>query len=509
MSKFTVFVAAIFITFSGYIPSGACGDFTLSGIRPPAVAGQFYPSDPDVLERAIRQFISASNAIPIENPIAILVPHAGYIYSGQIIADAFRQVMNSKYDVLVILGVNHTTPGFHGVALAGYESYRTPLGTVPVDRGVTKALLDQCSDCVQNREVHAREHSIEVQVPFIQVLFPEAKIVPVIIHPPDPELCERFGRTLAGVLKGKKALIVMSSDLSHYPDYEDAVASDRHTLSTIAGRDPDKIVSVMRDLDAPNLDTRACGEAAILAGITAAKILGADRAVVAGYSNSGEVAVGDRSRVVGYGAVVFAPGNAPDDTGRLNRPRPPDSAAPLKNSEKKLLLSLARETVRQYLTTQTLPLARNFPSRLLFKQGAFVTLKEKGQLRGCIGNLLPEDALGITVAKMAWQAANKDPRFRPVEPEELNDLEIEISVLTPMKAVAGPEKIVIGRDGVLLNKEGRSAVFLPQVAPENHWDRTEMLDNLCVKARLQAGCWKQNATFRTFQAEVFGEKDSR
>jgi AmmeMemoRadiSam system protein B/AmmeMemoRadiSam system protein A len=508
MNKFTVFVAATFIAFSGYIPSAVCRDFKLSGIRPPAVAGQFYPSDPDTLKMAIRQFISESNAIPMENPIAILVPHAGYIYSGQIIADAYRQVMSRDYDVFVILGVNHTTGGFQGIALEEYESYRTPLGTVPVDRAITKALLEQCSDCVQNREVYAREHSIEVQVPFIQVLFPEAKIVPVIIHPPDRELCVRFGRTLAGVLKGKKALIVMSSDLSHYPDYEDAVVSDRRTLLTIAGRDPDKIVSVMRDLDAPNLATRACGEAAILAGTTAAGILGASRAVVAGYSNSGEVAVGDRSRVVGYGAVVFAPGDAPDDTGILNRPRPPDSAAPLKNSEKKLLLSLARETIRQYLTTQTVPLARNLPSRLRFKQGAFVTLKEEGQLRGCIGNLLPDDELGVTVGKMAWQAAMKDPRFRPVEPEELNDLEIEISVLTPMKVVAGPDKIFIGRDGVLLYKDGRSAVFLPQVAPENNWDRTEMLDHLCVKARLQAGCWEQNATFRTFQAEVFGEKDN-
>ena len=173
-----------------------------------------------------------------------------------------------------------------------------------------------------------------------------------------------------------------------------------------------------------------------------------------------------------------------------------------------MLLSLARETIRQYLTTQTVPLARNLPSRLHFKQGAFVTLKEEGQLRGCIGNLLPDDELGVTVGKMAWQAAMKDPRFRPVEPEELNDLEIEISVLTPMKVVAGPDKIVIGRDGVLLYKDGQSAVFLPQVAPENNWDRTEMLDHLCVKARLQTGCWKQNATFRTFQAEVFGEKDN-
>lgn len=509
MKRFTVFFAAILTAFSGYSPSGACKDFQLSGIRPPAVAGQFYPSDPETLEQAIRVFIRASSAISMEDPIAVLVPHAGYIYSGQISADAYRQVMNRDYDVFVILGVNHTTGGFRGISLAGYESFNTPLGNIPVDGKISKAILEQCDDCVQNKEVHVREHSIEVQLPFIQVLFPDAKIVPVVIHPPDPELCMRFGSTLARVLKDRKALIVISSDLSHYPDYEDAVASDRRTLQTIAGRNPETIISVMRELDAPNLGTRACGEAAILAGITAAGILGANRAVIAGYANSGEIAVGDRSRVVGYGAVVLASGDDPDDTDILNRHSPPDSAAPLEASEKKILLSFARETIRQFLTTQTVPLARNFPPRLNFKQGAFVTLKKEGQLRGCIGNILPEDELGRTVGRVAWQAAMNDPRFRPVEPEELDNLEIEISVLTPMKPISDPAGIVVGRDGVLLHKEGRSAVFLPQVAPENDWNRTEMLENLCTKAGLPTGCWKQNAIFRTFQAEVFSEKDSR
>ncbi|MBN2320036.1 MAG: AmmeMemoRadiSam system protein B [Acidobacteria bacterium] len=503
MRKITVFVAAILLASSVYIPTAACRDPEFSGTRPPAVAGQFYPSDPGILQQVVRQFIGESSAIPMEDPVAILVPHAGYIYSGQISADAYRQLMNRDYDVFVILGVNHTSGGFRGISLAGYESYQTPLGKVPIDKAIAKALLAQCSDCVQNREVHIREHSIEVQIPFIQVLFPEAKIVPVIIHSPDPEFCTRFGRTLAGVLKDKKALIVISSDLSHYPDYEDAVLSDKETLLTIAGRKPDKIVSVMRDLDVPNLGTRACGEAAILAGVAAAGTLGANRTVVAGYSNSGEIAVGDRSRVVGYGALALAPGDAPDDTGILNRPAPPDSATPLNESEKKILLTFARKTIRQYLTTQTVPLARNFPSRLNFRQGAFVTLKKEGYLRGCIGNILPEEELGRTVGRVAWQAAMKDPRFRPVELEELKDLEIEISVLTPMKPVTDPDGIVVGRDGVLLYKEGRSAVFLPQVAPENDWNRTEMLDNLCLKAGLPAGCWEENATFRTFQADVF------
>jgi AmmeMemoRadiSam system protein B/AmmeMemoRadiSam system protein A len=501
----SVSVFAALIAFLFYITAGACGDLKLSGIRPPAVAGQFYPSDPAELELTIRQFLQESTAIPMENPVAVLVPHAGYVYSGQISADAFRQVMNRSYEVFIILGVNHTTAGFRGIALADYESFHTPLGDVPIDRTVTAELLAECGDCVLNRDVHIREHSIEVQIPFIQTLFPDAKIVPIVIHPPDPDLCRRFGKTLAGVLKNKKALIVISSDLSHYPASEDARKSDRETIKTIAGMDPEKIAAIMRDLNAPNLDTRACGEAAILSGITAARMLGANRAVVAGYANSGEVSIGDRTRAVGYGAVVFTPGDAPGNTDALDRPKPPDAATPLKDSEKKSLLAFARKTIRQYLTTQTVPPARNFPARLDFRQGAFVTLKKAGQLRGCIGHILPEDALCRTVGTVALQAALNDPRFRPVELEELENLEIEISALTPMTPITDPEHIVTGRDGVLLIKEGKSAVFLPQVAPENNWSRTEMLDNLCSKARLPADCWKQNAKLQIFQAEVFSE----
>jgi len=507
MKKFSIPLFSVFIALFVYIPSGACSDLKLSGIRQPVVAGQFYPSDPSKLEQAIRQFIRESVAIPMEDPVAVVVPHAGYIYSGQICADAYRQVMNRNYEVFVILGVNHTTAGFHGVSLADYESFRTPLGDIQIDETVTAELLAQCSDCVRSREVHLREHSIEVQVPFIQVLFPDAKIVPVIIHPPDPDLCIRFGKTLADVLKNKKALIIISTDLSHYPDSADAFQADRETLQAIADWNPDKFVSVMRNLNAPNLNTRACGEAAILSGITAAGALGAKHVVIAGYSNSGDVALGDRTRVVGYGALALAPGRARIDTAALNRPQPPAKATPLEDSEKRILLSFARKTIHQYLTTQTVPLARNFPARLSFRQGVFVTLRNKGLLRGCIGNILPRDELGRTVGTLALQAALNDPRFRPVEAKELDDLEIEISLLTPLKLISNPDQVVVGRDGVLLIKEGKSAVFLPQVAPENNWNRTEMLDNLCVKAELPAGCWRQDAKLEIFQAEVFSEKN--
>jgi AmmeMemoRadiSam system protein A len=360
---------------------------------------------------------------------------------------------------------------------------------------------------VQGRIVHIGEHSIEVQIPFIQTILPNARIVPVVIYPADLKMCLRFGQSLAKVLKDRKALIVISSDLSHYPDYDNGVKADSLTLETIAGLEPSQVSSLMRKLDAPGLDTRACGEAAILAGMEAANSLGATRAVVAGYANSGDALIGDKSRIVGYGAVILSSGSAPNDTKALKRPMPPPRAEPLQDSEKKLLLQFARESIRRYLTTETLPLARNFPNRMKYHQGAFVTLKKDGDLRGCIGNLMGDSELGQTVGSMALQAAFNDRRFRPVELEELKDLEIEISVLTPMASISSPEEIVVGRDGILLSKSGSSAVFLPQVAEENNWDRTETLKNLCKKGGLPAGCWEKGAQFQVFQADVFSEHE--
>jgi MEMO1 family protein len=480
--------------------SGICSD-----TRPAAVAGQFYPSDPGKLKLAIDQFLKGSVANGSEKPIAILVPHAGYIYSGQISADAYRQVMGRQYDTVVVLGVNHTTANFNGISVGDYGAFRTPLGSVPVDEEITASLLSQSKDCVRSREVHINEHSIEIQIPFIQVLFPKARIVPAIIHPPDYDMCIRFGQVLAKVLQNRQALIVISSDLSHYPVYENAAKADKLTLETIASLDTQRISSLMRNLNISNLGTRACGEAAILAGITAAKALGAKRAVIESYANSGDTLLGDRSRTVGYGAVVFLPGEAPGSPAVPSRPTPPSSATPLQASEKKALLASARNTILRYLTTETVPLARDFPGRVDVPQGAFVTLRKNGELRGCIGHIPADIELGKTVGKMALHSAFNDSRFPPVQLNELKNLEIEISVLTPMRPIASANEIVVGRDGVLMSKSGNSAVFLPQVATENNWDRTEMLDNLCRKAGLSSGCWKQDAKFQVFQAEVFRE----
>ena len=486
------------------------GESQASRVRAPAVAGQFYPADSRMLEQEVKKYIDDTVPVIAANPIALILPHAGYIYSGQISADGYRQAIDQKYDTIVILGTNHTSPSFNKISVYAHGAFKTPLGDARIDETVAAALLAKDTDCRENAGVHEHEHSIEVQLPFIQVLFPSATIVPVVIGDSDLTMCTHFGQVLVQCLKGRRALIVASSDLSHYPSYKDAVRVDQQTLNAIVRMEPAFFKSCVK---APlsegiqNLMTCACGEAPILACMAAAKLLGATHGIVASYANSGDVSVGNLSQVVGYGAVALVGGlgNSTAITQQLKAP--PSAATELQISEKKLLLAFARETIRRYLATGTTPLARGFTARLRVPQGAFVTLTKHGELRGCMGQMQADSELGKTVATVALEAAFNDIRFSPLTLSEVPDVEIEISVLTPMKFIAKADQIQVGKDGVVLEKAGRSAVFLPQVATEQRWGREELLNHLCAKAGLPEGCWGKGAKLSVFQAEVFSESE--
>jgi AmmeMemoRadiSam system protein B/AmmeMemoRadiSam system protein A len=480
-------------------------------VREPAVAGQFYPAQPAALKQALEAYLRDAVPPKPDRPIAIVVPHASYIYSAQIAADAWRQAGRHRYDTVVLLGTNHTGAATGRVSVYSGAGFRTPLGTVQVDKTIVDALLKEDPTSMLDQAAHASEHSIEVHVPFVQYLFPGAKIVAAVVGTQDPASCARFGRALGKVLKDRQALIVASSDLSHYPSARDAASVDRRTLEAIASLSPDRLHSSAQaemQRGIPDLVTTACGEAPIMAAMTAAMLLGATRGTIVSYANSADVAVGDPARAVGYGAVVFTAGERGSDTSALT-PQPAPKDAPLTAADKKALLQLARETLWRYLNTETLPLARGLDPKLQRERGVFVTLKKRGDLRGCIGNITGGAPLCRLVSMMALEAALNDPRFSKVQPKELDSLEIEISVLTPPRSIRAPQEIVVGRDGVILSKSGRSAVFLPQVATEQGWGLEEMLDNLSLKAGLPAVAWRTGASFSVFQAEVFGEAEFR
>ncbi len=505
MKKILWCVSILFLF--GFCKGGnpAPGDSQADSIRPPAVAGKFYPADPARLTRAIQSFIGDAKPPIMDNPIAIIVPHAGYIFSGQIAADGFNQARQHQYDIIVVLGTNHTTAGFGGISVYPEGAFGTPIGPVIIDDKAARELIKEDPDVTADLAVHAQEHSIEVQLPFIRVLFPNAKILPIIVGEPDILMCSNFGRALAKILKGRRALIVASSDLSHYPTFDDAITVDNRTLKTIASLDINAIKSEMEgqlERNVPQLVTCACGEAPILAAIVAAKELGATCASIISYSNSGYNPVGSSDRVVGYGAVAIGSGNAvtPVDPDSLVI----DPSYSLSTSDKRELLKYARNTIERYFSTETVPLPRDLNPLLKVKRGAFVTLRKQGDLRGCIGNMGEERPLSAVVGSMALQATFNDSRFNPLTEQELPQVEIEISVLTPFKQVKNADEIVLGRDGVVVKKNGKQAVFLPQVATETGWSKEVFLNQLCQKAGLEAGDWKDAELF-TYQADVFSE----
>jgi AmmeMemoRadiSam system protein B/AmmeMemoRadiSam system protein A len=445
----------------------------------------------------------------MEPPIALVVPHAGYAYSGQLCADAFKLASRFSFDRIVILGTNHTDPDFQGISVFDAGEFETPLGRIQIDETIANKLVSAGKPVTTDRRVHRREHSIEVILPFIQKVFPKSKIVPVIIGAPDIDMCQRFGGVLAEAVKGKNALIIASTDLSHYPGYSDATEVDRGTLNAMMRLDPAAFQAEVRRLEGQpirNLATAACGLGPILTAMAAARSLGADCGRVISHANSGDTTLGERSRVVGYAAVSFCRASRPCGEPLPARTPVKDAMPPaLTGEQKQVLLQFARNTIQQYLETETTPLFRRDDPAFQKYQGAFVTLKKHGELRGCIGNMTQDLPLYQTVGRMALSAALHDSRFPRLSLTELKDVKIEISALTPYQRIDSVDGIRIGQDGVLLKHSGRSAVFLPQVAPEQGWTRNEMLGNLCRKAGFASDCWKQDAEFQTFQAVIFSE----
>lgn len=268
-------------------------------VRKTAVAGSFYPADPEVLSRQVREFLSRAPGEKVSGEIIALVsPHAGYVYSGQVAAYAFRLVAGMKFEAAVVVAPSHRTY-FQGASVYNGGGYETPLGILPVAKELCRRLAEENSLIRLDAQAHSREHALEVQLPFLQETLGSVKVVPIILGDQSYHTCEGVARAIAATLRGKKVLLVASTDLSHFHPYDRAVALDKAILEDLQSLDAEKLG---RDLDAGKGE--ACGGGAVITVMLAAKDLGADRARVLKYLNSGDV-TGDRSGVVGYGAAVF------------------------------------------------------------------------------------------------------------------------------------------------------------------------------------------------------------
>ena len=480
------------------------GDMKANKVLPCEIAGRWYTADTNALRRELTGYFEAAQPAPLANVCALIQPHAGYQYSGAIAAHGAKLVQGKKFSRVIVLGPSHQFGMQNGIAVPDGTHLATPLGTLPLD---VEALARLRGLPYVNTAGFGRgEHSVEIQLPMLQLAIGEFMLLPIVVG----QLDESATRQIAGVLKAlvdEKTIVVASSDFTHYgANYgylpfrtnveENLKKLDLGAYDTIAAKD---LPAFRAYLD--KTGATVCGRDPI--GILLAMLPPKAQAHLIKYDTSGRM-TGDFSFSVSYLCVAF--------TGTWERGPIPkaEMAGPLGADDKKALLKLARGMIEEQLKAgkraQPEDLGISVTPAMKQVMGAFVTLHKDGNLRGCIGEIFPRRPLVEAVREQALNSAFSDPRFSPVVAAELPRIKVEISALTPPAPVNSWKDIVIGKHGMVLNKDGRSAVFLPQVAPEQGWDLPTTLTHLSMKAGLPPDAWKEGSSYLVFEAIVFHEE---
>ena len=468
--------------------------FQNSTVRTAEFAGKFYPGTKDTLKHELEElFMHAKETTNKNLPLrALIAPHAGYVFSGKVAASAYNQIPdNANYKRIFILASSHQYH-FRGAALFTNGNYATPLGEIKTDTDTTEKLLNASTMFLSKPEAHNFEHSLEVQLPFLQQkLGNDFLLVPIVLGTNNANDCKK----IADVLKPwftEENLFVISTDFSHYPEYNDACNVDRKTARAISENQPSKLIDVLEEnkkLNINNLATSLCGWTSVLTLLYLTEKEKV-RFELIEYQNSGDAKpYGEKNRVVGYWAMSVM--NETD-------------AFTLNEKEKQELLTKARSAVSNYLQTgkkgKIIP--TNSKGALNDIAGVFVSIYVHSELRGCMGSFAKEKTLNELVQQMAVSAAN-DYRFENLKTDELEEAEFEISVLTPLKKIKSPGEIVLGKHGIYIKKDYHSGTFLPQVAKKTQWTVNEFLGH-CSRDKAGIGWegWKIAELF-TYEAYVF------
>ncbi len=483
------------ITCAGLLTAG---QVSAGRVRPAVWAGKFYPADPAELRKTISGLLDAARQdavrLPAGRPVrAVVMPHAGYIYSGLTAAHALLAIDGRHFSRVVLLGPDHRV-GLRGCAVSDAQAWQTPLGRVPVDEAARR-LNERHRDFAPNATSDALEHCLEVELPFLQVQLGRFSIVPIVMGQAD---VEEVTRIVDGLLD-EDTLLVVSSDLSHYLPYDQAVSRDRRTIDAVVSLNSGELAGCRNC---------ACGRDPLRVLISLARRHGWQPRLL--YANNSGDTAGDKDRVVGYAAIAFLGENAmttkTDDSAVLNR------------EQGLALVALARHTIAEKLGLKQ---AAEMPAdlkatlkqeALQARRGTFVTLKINGQLRGCIGNIVAHDTIVDSVRQNAVNAAFRDPRFAPLSAAEFDDVDIEVSILTEPKPLSFTDardllsKLHANEDGVIIRRGGASATFLPQV-----WEQLPrpeaFLSHLCLKAGLPADAWERSGLeVLTYRVQYFEEE---
>ncbi len=453
-------------------------------VRESVIAGSWYPGSKDELKGMLNGFLNNVKKEDIEGLRALISPHAGYMYSGQVAAYGYKQIEGKYFKKVIIMGPSHHYP-FYGVSIPNYTHYRTPLGDVPISEDAKEMIGE--SDLIKSiEEAHSKEHSVEIEIPFLQMTLSNFTIIPMVFGHLNSEDIKRVADVILRHFE-RNTLIVVSTDLSHYHPYSDAVRMDKNCIDAIISLD-------IRDA----YNGEMCGKYPVLTLMEIAKRINLSAKLLR-YANSGDV-IGDKSGgVVGYASIVFYENNT--DNGVIGK------------EQQRYLLKIARNAIKTYLDNGKVLDVEPKYDELNVRKGTFVTLEKHGELRGCIGNILPDKPIYLSVRDNAINAAFRDPRFKPLESDELDDIEIEISILSLPELIKAdtPEdylrKIERDRDGIIIKYMGKSATYLPQVW-EKIPDKERFLESLCYKAWLPGDCWKKKGVeIYRYRVQAFKESE--
>ncbi|MBE0638537.1 MAG: AmmeMemoRadiSam system protein B [Bacteroidales bacterium] len=470
--------------------------------RQPCVAGQFYPGNAGELNAELKKMFALALPRKQGKILALVSPHAGYVFSGQVAATAYNQIEpGAKYDRIFLIGSSHRT-WFDGASVYNQGDYVTPLGKVRVDLELANQFI-KTSDVFEFRpEAHTKEHGLEVQLPFLQYhLESDFRIVPIIIATQSIATIQKISETLKPFFNPGN-LFVISSDFSHYPAYEQAMEVDRMTAEAIALNSAENFLETIKKIESRNihgLSTAMCGWSSML---TLLYITEHNSSIVIkpiDYKNSGDSRYGSMDHVVGYWAMAVYENEKLSNTEIL-----------FSDEDKNSLISFAMNAIKSKVgVTEILQIEpKNLSKALLAELGVFVSVYVDGALRGCIGRFDGKEPLFKLVEEMAVSAATGDSRFHPVTMDELDQLAIELSVLTPLEKIDSIGKIEPGKHGIYIKKGFNSGTFLPQVAAKNNWSREEFLGH-CARDKAHIGWdgWK-NAEIYIYEAIVFGSEFS-
>lgn len=469
--------------------------------RMPVVAGRFYPSDKETLLNEVAGLFKKCKKSPPDLKVrAIIAPHAGYVYSGNTAASAYAAIPSKTiYKNIFLIGSSHVK-SFDGASVYNTGDYLTPLGRVTVNIEIANKLINENKVFKHPVNAHLQEHSLEVQLPFIQYYFKNnPSIVPVIIGTDNEYTVKKIAEALKPWFKAEN-LFIISSDFSHYPSYKDAVKSDHSIAQSIASCDPDAFLSALKKNTSgqvPGLLTSMCGWTSGLTLLYLAEENSNLEMRLIDYSNSGDSPVGDKNSVVGYQAMALTEKYSDDLS--------------ISDKEKDLLFTLVRNSISARLENRKQKTidVNTIPDNLKDNLGAFVTLKINGELRGCIGRFISSEPLYEVVQASAISSAFEDSRFSPLTIKEYEKTDIEITVIGPLKKINDINEIILGKHGIYIKKDFRSGTMLPQVATENHWSREEFLGYTSRdKAGLGWDGWKQ-ADLYIYEGLVLDEKITR